>query len=168
MKIQQTPYYQSLYLLDTPRRQTVPKSMADSANKYKNSSDYFKYLTSKYKCLTPCKNASVLIDASVMRKASSDEKTAKWLEENLAIMPDVIRNAQRAAISHGSKLISVEFRFTNDGTEMSTCGIFGETGTDSEIDKWLEKMKEDKEEQEKYMTARGKGNEKQISFDTYA
>ena len=46
-------------------------------------------------------NASVLIDGSVMRKACGDEKTAKWLEENLAIMPDVIRNAQKAAISHG-------------------------------------------------------------------
>ena len=41
-----------------------------------------------------------------MQKACGDEKTAKWLEENLAIMPDVIRNAQKAAISHGSKPVS--------------------------------------------------------------
>ena len=54
----------------------------NSANKFKNVSDYSKYLTNKYKCLTPCKNASVLIDGSVMRKACGDEKTAKWLEEN--------------------------------------------------------------------------------------
>ena len=39
----------------------------NSANKFKNVSDYSKYLTNKYKCLTPCKNASVLIDGSVMR-----------------------------------------------------------------------------------------------------
>ena len=32
----------------------------------------------------------LLIDRSVMQKACGDEKTAKWLEENLAIMPDVI------------------------------------------------------------------------------
>ena len=51
---------------------------------------YSTYLTNKYKCLTPCKNAYVLIDRSVMQKACGDEKTAKWLEENLAIMPDVI------------------------------------------------------------------------------
>jgi hypothetical protein len=63
----------------------------NSANKFKNVSDYSKYLTT-------CKNASVLIDGSVMRKACGDEKTAKWLEENLAIMPDVIRNAQKAAV----------------------------------------------------------------------
>ena len=37
----------------------------NSANKFKNVSDYSKYLTNKYKCLTPCKNASVLIDRSV-------------------------------------------------------------------------------------------------------
>ena len=40
----------------------------NSANKFKNVSDYSKYLTNKYKCLTPCKNASVLIDRNVMRK----------------------------------------------------------------------------------------------------
>lgn len=36
----------------------------NSANKFKNVSDYSKYLTNKYKCLTPCKNASVLIDGT--------------------------------------------------------------------------------------------------------
>lgn len=143
----------------------------NSANKFKNVSDYSKYLTNKYKCLTPCKNASVLIDRSVMQKACGDEKTAKWLEENLAIMPDVIRNAQKAAISHGSKLISVEFKFTNNGTEMTTCGIFGETGTDSEIDKWLERMKEDKEKEDKKtenMIAIEATTKNKVSFDTYA
>ena len=143
----------------------------NSANKFKNVSDYSKYLTNKYKCLTPCKNASVLIDGSVMRKACGDEKTAKWLEENLAIMPDVIRNAQKAAISHGSKLISVEFKFTNNGTEMTTCGIFGETGTDSEIDKWLERIKEDKEKEDKKtenMIAIEATTKNKVGFDTYA
>ena len=143
----------------------------NSANKFKNVSDYSKYLTNKYKCLTPCKNASVLIDGSVMQKACGDEKTAKWLEENLAIMPDVIRNAQKAAISHGSKLISVEFKFTNNGTEMTTCGIFGETGTDSEIDKWLERMKEDKEKEDKKtenMIAIEATTKNKVGFDTYA
>lgn len=113
----------------------------------------------------------LLIDGSVMRKACGDEKTAKWLEENLAIMPDVIRNAQKAAISHGSKLISVEFKFTNNGTEMTTCGIFGETGTDSEIDKWLERMKEDKEKEDKKtenMIAIDATTKNKVGFDTYA
>lgn len=29
----------------------------NSANKFKNVSDYSKYLTNKYKCLTPCKKS---------------------------------------------------------------------------------------------------------------
>ncbi len=33
----------------------------NSANKFKNVSDYSKYLTNKYKCLTPCKNASKML-----------------------------------------------------------------------------------------------------------
>ena len=36
-----------------------------------------------------------------------------------------------------------------DVYKRQTCGIFGETGTDSEIDKWLERMKEDKEKEDK-------------------
>ena len=44
----------------------------NSANKFKNVSDYSKYLTNKYKCLTPCKNASVLIDRSVMQMCIRD------------------------------------------------------------------------------------------------
>ena len=53
----------------------------NSANKFKNVSDYSKYLTNKYKCLTPCKNASVLIDGSVMRKACGDEKLRNGLRK---------------------------------------------------------------------------------------
>lgn len=162
---------------------------------FKNTNDYSKYLQEKYsymntgktsmqgvpvtvsvsgaflkKCMDNPEKAA-LIDRSVMQKACGDEKTAKWLEENLAIMPDVIRNAQKAAISHGSKLISVEFKFTNNGTEMTTCGIFGETGTDSEIDKWLERMKEDKEKEDKKtenMIAIEATTKNKVGFDTYA
>jgi len=60
--------------------------------------------------------------------------------------------------------ISVEFKFTNNGTEMTTCGIFGETGTDSEIDKWLERMKEDKEKEDK----KTENMIAKVGFDTYA
>ena len=70
----------------------------NSANKFKNVSDYSKYLTNKYKCLTPCKNASVLIDRSVMQKACGDEKTAKWLEENLAIIPHMRLRTRRREV----------------------------------------------------------------------
>ncbi len=104
-----------------------------------------------------------------MRKACGDEKTAKWLEENLAIMPDVIRNAQKAAISHGSKLISVEFKFTNNGTEMTTCGNSGEW-YGSEI-QMAGENKQDKEKEAKKtenMVAIEATIKNKVGFDTYA
>ena len=67
------------------------------------------------------------------------------------------------AVSY-THLISVEFKFTNNGTEMTTCCIFGETGTDSEIDKWLERMKEDKEKEDK----KTENMSAKVGFDTYA
>ena len=54
---------------------------------------------------------------------------------------------------------------------MTTCGIFGETGTDSEIDKWLERMKEDKEKEDKKtenMIAIEATIKNKVGFDTYA
>ena len=54
---------------------------------------------------------------------------------------------------------------------MTTCGIFGETGTDSEIDKWLERMKEDKEKEDKKtenMIAIEATTKNKVGFDTYA
>ena len=53
----------------------------------------------------------------------------------------------------------------------ATCGIFGETGTDSEIDKWLERMKEDKEKEDKKtenMIAIEATTKNKVGFDTYA
>ena len=80
-------------------------------------------------------------------------------------------NGNGGKIFNDSKLISVEFKFTNNGTEMTTCGIFGETGTDSEIDKWLERMKEDKEKEDKKtenMIAIEATTRNKVGFDTYA
>ena len=80
-------------------------------------------------------------------------------------------NGNGGKIFNDSKLISVEFKFTNNGTEMTTCGIFGETGTDSEIDKWLERMKEDKEKEDKKtenMIAIEATTKNKVGFDTYA
>lgn len=118
-----------------------------TTRKSKSVNDYSKYLRNKFQCLTPNKNASVTVSLGLMRKAMSNEKTAGWLEKELSTIPDAVEAAQKAAIRHGSKLISVSIEYQEDCTVMSTCGIFGETGTDSEIDKWLEKIKEKKQEE---------------------
>ncbi|SHN53981.1 hypothetical protein SAMN02745247_01127 [Butyrivibrio hungatei DSM 14810] len=110
--------------------------------------DYQKYLTQKFGCLTPGKNAAVSVTGGLLRKAMSDEKTGEWLERELGKATDYIEAAQKAAISHGSTLKSVSIEFGEEYSTMTTVGVFGdEGGTDPEIDKWLEKIKEKRDEQ---------------------
>ena len=60
----------------------------NSANKFKNVSDYSKYLTNKYKCLTPCKNASVKsLFSSVLRSGNQDmHKYCEFLFEKIGFI----------------------------------------------------------------------------------
>ena len=134
--------------------------IADSYNQYAvnnsgtetkkltNTRDYSNYLMAKYPCLTPGKNASVSITNGLLRKAMSDEKTGAWLERELEKAPDYIKEAQQSAIAHGGTLKSVSIEFGEEYSTMTTVGVYGdEGGTDSEMDKWLERLKEKKEKQ---------------------
>ena len=122
-------------------------SSTNKSNEYKNVRDYSNYLKDKYACLTPGKNVAVSVTSGMLRKAMNDEKTGQWLERELSKAPDYIKAAQQSAISHGSKLTSVSIEFGEEYSTMTTVGVFGDTGTDSTINKWLEKIKESKEEQ---------------------
>lgn len=133
--------------------------IADSYNQYSvnaagtdtkkptNTRDYSNYLMEKYPCLTPGKNASVAITGGLLRKAMSDEKTGAWLERELEKAPDYIKEAQQSAAARGSTLKSVSIEFGEKYTTMTVCAVTDGGGTDSEIDKWLEKLKEKKEKQ---------------------
>ena len=113
---------------------------------YKSVREYSNYLMGKYSCLTPGKSVAVSVTSGLLRKAMSDEKTGEWLERELAKAPDYIKSAQQAAISHGSRLTSVSIEFGEEYSTMTTIGVFGESGTDADIDKWMEKIKESREE----------------------
>ena len=113
-----------------------------------NVKEYSNYLTGKFGCLTPSKNVAVSVTGGLLRKAMSDEKTGEWLERELSKAPDYIKAAQRSCIAHGGTLKSVSIEFGEEYSTMTTVGVFGdEGGTDPEIDKWLEKIKERREEQ---------------------
>ena len=103
--------------------------------------------------MKPGNNAAVSVTSGLLKKAMADEKTGAWLERELAKAPDYIAAAQKSAIAHGSTLKSVSIEFGEEYSTMTTVGVFGdEGGTDPEIDKWLEKVKENqakKKEQEK-------------------
>ena len=122
-------------------------SLKSSTSKTTNIKDYSNYLTQKFSCLTPGKNASVSVTSGLLRKAMSDEKTASWLERELAKAPDYIEAAQRSAIAHGATLKSVTIEFGEEYSTMTTLTVTDGGGTDSDIDKWLERVREKRERQ---------------------
>lgn len=122
-------------------------SLKSSTSKTTNIKDYSNYLTQKFSCLTPGKNASVSVTSGLLKKAMSDEKTASWLERELAKAPDYIEAAQRSAIAHGATLKSVTIEFGEEYSTMTTLTVTDGGGTDSDIDKWLERVREKRERQ---------------------
>ena len=126
---------------------SINNNMGTTSKKPTNVKDYSNYLTQKFGCLTPGKNAAVSVTGGLLRKAMADEKTGAWLERELAKAPDYIEAAQKSAIAHGSTLKSVSIEFGEEYSTMTTVVVTDGGGTDSEIDKWLEKIKENKEKQ---------------------
>ena len=126
-----------------------PYSVSDTGTikeKPTDEKEYARYLMGKYPCLSPGKNASVSITSGLLRKAMKDEKTGEWLERELSKAPDYIKQAQQSAIAHGSTLKYVSIEFGEEYSTMYTLTVTDGGGTDSDIDKWLERIKKKKEE----------------------
>lgn len=111
--------------------------------------EYSNYLTQKFGCLTPGPNSAVSVTAGLLKKAMADEKTGAWLERELAKAPDYIKAAQESAKAHGATLKSVMIEFGEEYSTMCTLTVTDDGGTNPEIDKWLERLKEKKAEQKK-------------------
>lgn len=129
-----------------------PYTIANGENSMKKPNsvrDYSNYLTQKYPCLTPGPNSAVSITGGLLRKAMADEKTSAWLERELSKAPDYIKAAQQSAKAHGATLKSVTIEFGEEYSTMCTLTVTDGGGTDPEIDKWLERLKEKKSEQKK-------------------
>ena len=122
------------------------QNTTSKAGGYRNVREYSKYLIDKYSCLTHGNNVAVTVTSGMLKKAITDEKTGKWLERELGKAPDYIKQAQQAASARGSKLLSCTIEFGEEYTTMCTLTVTDTSGTDKDIDKWLEKIKEDKEE----------------------
>ncbi|MBR5799695.1 MAG: hypothetical protein IKY23_06495 [Lachnospiraceae bacterium] len=131
----------------TANNQYSVNNWVTNNKKPNNVREYSNYLTNKYGCLTPGKNAAVSITGGLLRKAMADEKTGEWLERELAKAPDYVKEAQKSAIAHGSTLKSISIEFGEEYTTMTVCTVTDGGGTDSEIDKWLEKIKDKKSKQ---------------------
>ena len=114
----------------------------------------------KYSCLKPGNNVAVSVTSGLLRKAMSDEKTGQWLERELSKAPDYIKQAQQSLSARGSRLISCSIEFGEEYTTMCVCGVTDTPGTDEDIDKWLERIEENKEKQKK---AEKKAAEKKLT-----
>lgn len=119
------------------------------AGGYKNVREYSNYLMGKYSCLKPGNNVAVSVTSGLLRKAMSDEKTGQWLERELSKSPDYIKQAQQSASARGWRLVSCSIEFGEEYTTMYTCTVTDTPGTDEDIDKWLERIEENKEKQKK-------------------
>ena len=130
----------------------VSNSYQNSTSKaggYKNVREYSNYLMGKYSCLKPGNNVAVSVTSGLLRKALSDEKTGQWLERELSKAPDYIKEAQQSASARGWRLVSCSIEFGEEYTTMYTCTVTDTPGTDEDIDKWLERIEENKEKQKK-------------------
>ena len=128
----------------------VSNSYQNSTSKaggYKNVREYSNYLMGKYSCLKPGNNVAVSVTSGLLRKAMSDEKTGQWLERELSKAPDYIKQTQQSLSARGSRLISCSIEFGEEYTTMCVCTVTDTPGTDSDIDKWLDRIKESKEEE---------------------
>ena len=119
------------------------------AGGYKNVREYSNYLMGKYSCLKPGNNVAVSVTAGLLRKAMSDEKTGQGLERELSKAPEYIKQTQQSLSARGSRLISCSIEFGEEYTTMCVCGVTDTPGTDKDIDKWLERIEENKEKQKK-------------------
>ncbi|MBQ8041693.1 MAG: hypothetical protein IJ274_17830 [Lachnospiraceae bacterium] len=117
------------------------------AGGYKNVREYSNYLLGKYSCLKPGSNVAVSVTSGMLRKAMSDEKNGQWLERELSKAPDYIKQTQQSLSARGSRLISCSIEFGEEYTTMCVCGVTDTPGTDEDIDKWLERVEENREKQ---------------------
>lgn len=125
------------------------KNNTSKAGGYKNVREYSNYLMGKYSCLKPGNNVAVSVTSGLLRKAMSDEKTGQWLERELTKAPDYIKSTQQSASARGSRLIFASIEFDEEYTTMYTCTVSDTPGRDEDVDKWLERVKENKEKQKK-------------------
>ena len=125
------------------------QNSTSKAGGYKNVREYSNYLMGKYSCLKPGNNVAVSVTSGLLRKAMSDEKTGQWLERELSKAPDYIKQAQQSASARGWRLVSCLIEFGEEYTTMYTCTVTDTPGTDEDIDKWLERIEENKEKQKK-------------------
>ena len=130
------------------------KNVNDKMGKtYSNAREYRNYLTENYDCLRS-KDYSVSINSSLLSEAMGDEKTKKWLEYNLSLIPKTIEQTRAQVAARGAKILShnITINGYDSMTEVLCTQDEVDPGTEKarkELEARLEKKKEEKKAEKK-------------------
>lgn len=146
------------YYTDTKQKSSsqIEKNTMDKqsmSKTYSNTREYRDYLTEKYDCLKSS-DYSVSINSSLLSEAFGDEKTKKWLEYNLALIPKAVDGIKSAVEARGAKLVSCSIKINGyDSMTAEVCTIDeADPGTEKarkELKERIEKKREEKKAEEK-------------------
>lgn len=140
------------YYTDTKQKSSseIEKNATDKqsmSKTYSNTREYRAYLTEKYDCLKSS-DYSVSINSSLLSEALGDEKTSKWLEYNLSLIPKVMDNIGTTVAARGSQIVSCNI--TINGYDSMTTELVtkaeADPGTEKAREELAEKIKKIKEE----------------------
>lgn len=155
----------------------APESTQTAENRPKTEKlqprEYMQNLTEKYDCLKS-RDYTVTINPSFLEQAAGNEEKAAWLEENLALIPDIVENTRAKIEAGGGKMLSCGI--TIDGHDSMTMIVCAQSeadpGTGKAGETWLDKLqkktaekaaekraekRENDAEQIKRLTAKGSG-----------
>lgn len=146
------------YYTDTKQKSNseIEKNTTDKQSKsktYSNTREYRAYLTEKYDCLNSS-DYSVSINSSLLSEALGDEKTKKWLEYNLALIPETIEKTKSMQAARGCKVLSCTVKINGYDSMTEEVLVTDETDPGTEktrkrLEEKIKKIKEEKKAEEK-------------------
>ncbi len=126
----------------------VRQNGGSTGKAYDRKHNYRAYLTEKYECLRST-GYSVNINGSLLTEAAGDEKTAKWLEYNLSLIPKAVEGIKSTVEARGAKLVSCSIKINGyDSMTAEVCTVDeADPGTEKarkELEERLQKVREEK------------------------
>ena len=122
-------------------RNNTPENTQKTEKSVSNPEAYRQHLTEKYDCLKS-KDYTVTINASLLNQATGDEEKAAWLEENLALIPEIVENTRAKIEAGGGRMLSCGI--TIDGYDSMTMIVCAQseaaTGTEKAGETWLDTL----------------------------
>ena len=121
---------------------TVPEE--NESTKYSNVQEYRNYLSEKFECMNNT-DYSVEINSSLLSKAANDEKTARWLEYNLSLIPKGYNSLKSMAAARGAKVVSYSVKIEGyDSMSSQACTVCeADLGTEKKASKRAERKAEE-------------------------